>query len=71
MSTPDAEYVDELIEDELAEDGVTLDELIEDCDELPASLHTSEHHDLPRPRAARWSVNDSCVAAVADLDDYV
>ncbi len=48
-----------------------MDELVEDCGALPTVLRTSTPR-LPLPRlAAAWTVNDACVAAVTDLDEYV
>jgi len=47
-----------------------MDELIEDCADIPAAVRTSPA--LPAPRAAeKWRVNDQCLAQVNDLDDYV
>ena len=56
MSTPDAEEIGELIED---------------CSAIPPALR-SGHGDLPLPRSApAWTVNESCLAAVQELDEYV
>ena len=56
MSTPDAEEIGELIED---------------CSAIPPALR-SGRGELPLPRsAAPWTVNESCLAAVQELDEYV
>ncbi|WP_197043224.1 hypothetical protein [Saccharothrix sp. NRRL B-16314] len=49
----------------------TLDQLIEDCTDLPEELR-GEGRSLPAPRAARpWQVDEANYAQVADLDAYV
>ncbi|WP_179118311.1 hypothetical protein [Saccharothrix sp. ALI-22-I] len=49
----------------------TLDQLIEDCTELPQELRSTARS-LPEPRAAvPWQVDDANYAQVADLDAYV
>ncbi|WP_202918657.1 hypothetical protein [Saccharothrix deserti] len=49
----------------------TLDELIEDCTELPQELRAAGKT-LQEPRAAvPWQVDDANYAQVADLDAYV
>ncbi|MGQ0842404.1 hypothetical protein [Actinokineospora sp.] len=49
----------------------SMDELIADCAAIPASL-TADPTTLPLPRAAaRWEVDDACLAQVVDLDEYV
>ncbi|WP_447006332.1 hypothetical protein ACRAKI_07595 [Saccharothrix isguenensis] len=49
----------------------TLDELIEDCTDLPQELRGGVKS-LPEPQTARpWQVDDSNYAQVADLDAYV
>ncbi|CAL9594192.1 hypothetical protein SUDANB95_05258 [Actinosynnema sp. ALI-1.44] len=49
----------------------TLDELIDDCTEVPAELRPTEKV-LPEPRAAaKWQVTDANAAQVDDLDAYV
>lgn len=49
----------------------TLDQLIEDCTDLPEELR-GEGRSLPEPRAARpWQVDEATYAQVADLDAYV
>ncbi|MBB5808457.1 hypothetical protein F4560_008225 [Saccharothrix ecbatanensis] len=49
----------------------TLDQLIEDCTDLPRELR-GETKSLPEPRTARpWQVDDANYAQVADLDAYV
>ena len=48
-----------------------MDELVEDCGAIPATLRASTPP-LPLPRlAAAWTVNDACVAAVTEFDEYV
>jgi hypothetical protein len=48
----------------------TLAELISDCAEIPQDLRPVSEA-VPRPPApASWTVDDSCHAQVADLDDY-
>ncbi|MEU4447509.1 hypothetical protein AB0K14_38695 [Actinosynnema sp. NPDC050801] len=50
----------------------TLDELIEDCTELPRELRGAEGKPLQEPRpTAPWQVDDANYAQVADLDAYV
>ncbi len=49
----------------------TLDELIDDCTAMPAVLRPTAKA-LPEPRAASpWQVTDACVAQVDGLDAYV
>lgn len=49
----------------------SMDELVEDCGAIPATLRASTPP-LPLPRlAAAWTVNDACVAAVTEFDEYV
>jgi hypothetical protein len=45
-------------------------ELIADCTHIPAALRAGRQ-DLPAPRAAAWSVTESCLAQVRELDEYV
>ena len=48
----------------------TLNQLIEDCTDLPRELH--EVRALPEPGAASpWQVDDANYAQVAELDVYV
>jgi hypothetical protein len=53
-------------------DAENLAELIEDCGELPTNLRTADRGSsaIPVPRPAAWSVNERCLAAVAELDAY-
>ncbi len=54
-----------------APEPVSIDELIADCADMPPRLTT--HDDLSRliPRAAApWAVNDTCLEAVQDLEDF-
>lgn len=56
---------------EIRPDAEEIAELIADCSEIPRALRTG-HHALPLPRtAAPWTVNDTCLAAVDELDEYV
>jgi hypothetical protein len=49
----------------------SMDELVEDCGAMPASLRASAQQ-LPLPRlAAAWAVSDACADTVRDLDEYV
>ncbi|HET9138719.1 hypothetical protein [Actinophytocola sp.] len=49
----------------------SLAELIADCADIPRSLRT-EPPQLPPPRAPLpWEVDDTCLAQVDDLDEYV
>lgn len=49
----------------------SLEELVADCGAIPVALRTSAPL-LPVPRlASAWTVDDACVAAVHDLDEYV
>ncbi|HWC84090.1 MAG TPA: hypothetical protein VG756_29370 [Pseudonocardiaceae bacterium] len=56
MTTPDAD---------------NLGELIADCSAIPPALRTAHPIALPAPRPADWAVNDTCLAAVHELDEYV
>ncbi|MGX7826935.1 hypothetical protein ACTG9Q_17755 [Actinokineospora sp. 24-640] len=48
----------------------SIGDLIADCADIPSDLLAAA--DLPGPRAAAtWSVDEKCVAQVADLDAYV
>jgi hypothetical protein len=49
----------------------SLDELIADCADIPDSLCTCHQLVLPQGPAARWEVNEACLAQVNDLDAYV
>jgi hypothetical protein len=54
-----------------APEAEEIGELIEDCAAIPPALRTG-HAELPRPRAAApWTVSESCLAAVQELDEYV
>ncbi|HEX7658295.1 MAG TPA: hypothetical protein VF444_02355 [Pseudonocardiaceae bacterium] len=56
---------------ETATDAESIGELIDDCAEIPRAVCTSQTL-LPLPMAAApWTVNDTCVQQVEDLDDYV
>ncbi|MEJ2858065.1 MULTISPECIES: hypothetical protein [unclassified Saccharothrix] len=49
----------------------TLDELIDDCTEVPAELRPTDKS-LPEPRrAAPWQVTEANAAQVENLDAYV
>ena len=49
----------------------SLDDLIADCAEIPNTLRAT-HPALPQPRAAaRWEVDDACLAQVIDLEEFV
>ncbi len=48
----------------------TLRQFVADCAELPPSLWPAQPV-VPAPRAAGdWSVDEQCLAQVADLEDY-
>ncbi|MFC5287646.1 hypothetical protein ACFPM7_11350 [Actinokineospora guangxiensis] len=48
----------------------TIGDLIADCDSIPSTLTSANA--LPGPRAAApWSVDETCLAQVADLEAYV
>jgi hypothetical protein len=47
-----------------------LAELIGDCADIPQDLRRAREAVPLPPAPASWSVNDSCLAQVADLDDY-
>ncbi|REH27036.1 hypothetical protein BCF44_1307 [Kutzneria buriramensis] len=49
---------------------VSLDQLIDDCADIPGALRQLVRP-LPSPRqAAPWRVDETCVAQVSGLDDY-
>lgn len=48
----------------------SIGELIADCAGIPSSLQ-AENLPLPRQSAPPWTVDDRCLAQVADLDAYV
>jgi hypothetical protein len=49
----------------------TLAELIADCAAIPPSLR-AEQARLPAPRAAApWEVDDTCLAQVSGLDEFI
>lgn len=52
-------------------DADNLGELIADCSAIPPALRTAHPIALPAPRPADWAVNDTCLAAVHELDEYV
>ena len=58
-------------------EAASLDELIADCADIPRSLRGPDPDAQPAPPAttavpcASWEVSDSCLAQVADLDEYV
>lgn len=53
-------------------DAEEIAELVADCSEIPPALRSTAARALPLPRAAApWAVNDTCLAAVHELDEYV
>ncbi|MFI9382344.1 hypothetical protein [Kutzneria sp. NPDC052558] len=53
-----------------APEPVSLDQLIDDCADIPGAL-VQLAAPLPAPRtAAPWRVDEACVAQVSGLDDY-
>jgi hypothetical protein len=48
----------------------SIGELIADCAGIPSSLQ-AENLPLPRQIAPPWTVDERCLAQVADLDAYV
>jgi hypothetical protein len=49
---------------------VSLDQLIDDCADIPGAL-MRRIRPLPTPRdPAPWRVDETCVAQVSGLDDY-
>ncbi|WP_211762541.1 hypothetical protein [Kutzneria sp. CA-103260] len=53
-----------------APEPVSLDQLIDDCADIPGALK-QRVLPLPAPRAAApWRVDEACVAQVNGLDDY-
>jgi hypothetical protein len=53
-----------------APEPVSLDQLIDDCADIPGALK-QRSTPLPIPRAAApWRVDEACVAQVSGLDDY-
>jgi hypothetical protein len=53
-----------------APEPVSLDQLIDDCADIPGALKQGVNP-LPVPRAAApWRVDEACVAQVSGLDDY-
>jgi hypothetical protein len=52
-------------------DPDSLDELIADCADIPDALCTC-HLPVPPPRAATpWEVDETCLAQVIGLDEFV
>ncbi|WP_205215365.1 hypothetical protein [Amycolatopsis albispora] len=49
----------------------TIGELIADCADLPAELHTQASAPATPKAAPSWTVDERCHAQVADLDAYV
>jgi hypothetical protein len=54
----------------VATEPETLSELIADCALIPDSLRC-ETAVVPPAAARPWTVDDTCHAQVADLDEYV
>jgi hypothetical protein len=53
-----------------APEPVSLDQLIDDCADIPGALRQLTRP-LPTPRqAAPWRVDEACAAQVSGLDDY-
>jgi hypothetical protein len=48
----------------------SISELIADCAGIPSSLQ-AENLPLPHEIAPPWTVDERCLAQVADLDGYV
>jgi hypothetical protein len=48
----------------------SIEELISDCEEIPTPLRAATRS-IPLPRlAAKWTVSDSCVDQVRNIEDY-
>ncbi|MBO0840005.1 MAG: hypothetical protein J2O49_04210 [Sciscionella sp.] len=57
-----------------ADEYESMADVFTDCAELPEQLRRRRRLDaaLPAQRhAARWAVDDACLAQVRDLDEYV
>ncbi|WP_198047178.1 hypothetical protein [Kutzneria sp. 744] len=53
-----------------APEPVSLDQLIDDCADIPGALR-QRTRPLPAPRRpAPWRVDEACAAQVSGLDDY-
>ncbi|HTI20101.1 MAG TPA: hypothetical protein VL652_03865 [Kutzneria sp.] len=56
--------------DVTASEPVSLDQLIDDCADIPGALRQLTRP-LPTPRQATpWQVDEACAAQVSGLDDY-
>ncbi|TCO48052.1 hypothetical protein EV192_116105 [Actinocrispum wychmicini] len=49
----------------------SIDELIADCAQIPASVRRPPQHPLLPRLAPAWEVTDGCRAQVEGLDEYV